>query len=251
MGWSTSHSVTETAGYSMTELIFFIVSLVELVGAILFLFGFEKIGIDCLIAYLLFTGIVLHHFWVKGLESSTMSTLAFTQILTVLGLLLYIRETLYKNSEPQPKKQKVKKKVHQIIEHDIVDDDFHGAQDFQEEEEEEVEVVKVKKKATPKKVKKKKATLARIRARVDTIDYGTIGTAEHHERDDLQRVKGIGPFIEEKLHALDIYTFLQISKMNDEIEHNVNVAIEFFIGRIRRDEWRRQAQEFVDEQGYD
>jgi len=39
--------------------------------------------------------------------------------------------------------------------------------------------------------------------------------------------------------------------MNDEIEHNVNVAIEFFIGRIRRDEWRRQAQEFVDEQGYD
>jgi predicted flap endonuclease-1-like 5' DNA nuclease len=39
--------------------------------------------------------------------------------------------------------------------------------------------------------------------------------------------------------------------MTPEIEDQVNIAIEFFIGRIRRDEWCRQAQEFVNDQGYD
>ena len=73
-----------------------------------------------------------------------------------------------------------------------------------------------------------------------------MGRAEHHERDDLQRIKGIGPFIEEKLHALGIYTFLQISRMTPKIEHDINVAIEFFIGRIRRDKWVMQAKNFVE-----
>ena len=60
--------------------------------------------------------------------------------------------------------------------------------------------------------------------------------------DDLQRIKGVGPFIEDKLNALGIYTFLQISKMTPEIEEQVNVAIEFFRGRVRRDKWAQQAK---------
>jgi len=62
--------------------------------------------------------------------------------------------------------------------------------------------------------------------------------------DDLQRIKGIGPFIEDKLHALGIYTFRQVGNMTPEIEEEVNVAIEFFPGRIKRDKWARQAREF-------
>ena len=61
------------------------------------------------------------------------------------------------------------------------------------------------------------------------------------QKDNLQDIKGVGPFIEEKLNALGIYTFGQISSMNYEIEDQVNDAIEFFPGRIRRDEWAKQA----------
>ena len=64
-------------------------------------------------------------------------------------------------------------------------------------------------------------------------------------KDDLQVIKGIGPFIEEKLNALGIYTFSQISKMTPEIEEEVNVAIEFFPGRVKRDEWAKQASELL------
>ena len=66
-------------------------------------------------------------------------------------------------------------------------------------------------------------------------------------QEDLQKISGIGPFIEEKLNALGIYTFAQISKMNSELEDKVNDAIEFFPGRIKRDEWSKQARKILDE----
>ena len=58
----------------------------------------------------------------------------------------------------------------------------------------------------------------------------------------MQVIKGIGPFIEEKLNALGIYTYLQISKMTDTLEDQVNEAIEFFPGRVKRDQWVNQAK---------
>ena len=75
------------------------------------------------------------------------------------------------------------------------------------------------------------------------IDFKTLGVAKASDKDDLKKLKGIGPFIEEKLNALGIYTFLQISKMTPEIEEQVNVAIEFFRGRVRRDKWAQQAKD--------
>ena len=65
--------------------------------------------------------------------------------------------------------------------------------------------------------------------------------------DDLQRIKGVGPFIEDKLNALGIYTFEQVGNMTAEIEEQVNVAIEFFPGRIKRDKWATQARKFAKE----
>jgi len=64
-------------------------------------------------------------------------------------------------------------------------------------------------------------------------------------KDDLQTIKGIGPFIEEKLNALGIYMFVQIARMTPELEEEVNVAIEFFPGRVKRDEWVKQAKELT------
>lgn len=97
--------------------------------------------------------------------------------------------------------------------------------------------------APPKKGGKKDKTevLADIAAKRDTINFGRIGTATAADKDDLKVIKGIGPFIEAKLNALGIFTFAQISRFNDEDVTNVTKAIQFFPGRIQRDDWPGQA----------
>ena len=60
--------------------------------------------------------------------------------------------------------------------------------------------------------------------------------------DDLKRIKGIGPFIEKKVHALGIKTFEQISYLTSEDVDKVTDAIKFFPGRIVRDNWIDQAK---------
>ncbi|MFZ9048483.1 MAG: hypothetical protein ACO20Y_06800, partial [Poseidonia sp.] len=97
--------------------------------------------------------------------------------------------------------------------------------------------------ATPvTKEAKKKEELKRVKERSKSIDFKVLGTAKASDKDDLQAIKGIGPFIEEKLNALGIYTWLQISKMTDKLEDQVNEAIEFFPGRVKRDQWVNQAK---------
>ncbi len=95
------------------------------------------------------------------------------------------------------------------------------------------------------KALKQTEELQRVAAKAESIDFATLGVATAADKDDLQTIKGIGPFIEEKLYALGIYTFSQVSKMTPEIEEEVNVAIEFFPGRVKRDEWARQAGELL------
>jgi formate hydrogenlyase subunit 6/NADH:ubiquinone oxidoreductase subunit I/predicted flap endonuclease-1-like 5' DNA nuclease len=97
------------------------------------------------------------------------------------------------------------------------------------------------------KEEKKKAELDRVKERSKTIDFNVLGTADASEKDDLQAIKGVGPFIEEKLNALGIYTLSQVSKMNSDLEEQVNQAIEFFPGRVKRDEWANQAKVLLDE----
>ena len=79
---------------------------------------------------------------------------------------------------------------------------------------------------------------------VKGIKRGFAAAAVLTVSDDLQKIKGIGPFIEDKLHALGIYTFDQVGRMTAELEETVNVAIEFFPGRVKRDEWAKQARKF-------
>lgn len=95
-----------------------------------------------------------------------------------------------------------------------------------------------------------KDELARIARNVVDIPLHLLGHAFFFERDDLQRIKGIGPFIENKLHAIEIYTWRQIANMTPEIEKQVNVAIEYFPGRATRDHWSDQAQIFADEKDH-
>lgn len=69
-----------------------------------------------------------------------------------------------------------------------------------------------------------------------------IKTASVHQKDDLKKISGVGPFIEEKLNRLGIYTFDQIAGITPEQAERINQAIEFFPGRIQRDDWVSQAR---------
>lgn len=88
--------------------------------------------------------------------------------------------------------------------------------------------------------------LSRIRTNAARLNFDRMGTATATEKDDLKIIKGIGPFIEKKLNALDIFTFRQIASFSEEDEDLVNEAIEFFPGRVRRDKWVPQARGLMD-----
>ncbi|MFK7900399.1 MAG: hypothetical protein AB8B61_06545 [Cyclobacteriaceae bacterium] len=95
------------------------------------------------------------------------------------------------------------------------------------------------------KNEKETAALNKVAAKRDTINFGRIGSASEADKDDLKIISGVGPFIEKKLNALGIYTFAQVSKFTTEDEKNVTDAIEFFPGRIARDQWVKQAKKLA------
>lgn len=73
------------------------------------------------------------------------------------------------------------------------------------------------------------------------LNFESFGVADASQKDDLKRIKGVGPFIEEKLNTIGIYTFDQISKFSPEDAQTVTELISFFPGRIERDDWKGQA----------
>lgn len=109
----------------------------------------------------------------------------------------------------------------------------------------QLEEYKKKEAGKPKEAPDQSKFFEELKQKALEIDFDIIGTAHEDERDDLQLIKGIGPFIEKKLNALGIYTFAQISKFDDEIAETVNEAIEFFPGRIIRDDWKEQAKNLI------
>lgn len=113
----------------------------------------------------------------------------------------------------------------------------------------EIEELKAKPAPAPAPVStgdaKKDEVLNRIREKAKNINFERIGKANEGEKDDLKEIKGIGPFIEDKLNALGISTFKQIANFTDEDDDLVNDAIEFFPGRVKRDDWKGQAKELM------
>ncbi|RNL91347.1 hypothetical protein ED312_04845 [Sinomicrobium pectinilyticum] len=73
------------------------------------------------------------------------------------------------------------------------------------------------------------------------LNFERIGRADETEKDDLKKISGIGPFIEEKLNSIGIFTFEQVSRFTDEDMNQVTELIQFFPGRIKRDDWKGQA----------
>ncbi len=105
--------------------------------------------------------------------------------------------------------------------------------------------LKIKLKNTQDNLEEKDVVLTRIAQKKHLLDYSSFGKATKEDKDDLKIISGVGPFIEERLNALDIYTFEQVSKFTSNDVKTVTEAIEFFPGRIERDKWVKQAKKLV------
>ena len=68
--------------------------------------------------------------------------------------------------------------------------------------------------------------------------------APNGEADDLKKILGIGPVLEEKLNEMGIFHYSQIAEFSDADIANVNAHLNF-PGRIERDEWIPQAKELM------
>ncbi len=76
-------------------------------------------------------------------------------------------------------------------------------------------------------------------------DHPFVRPVEPDEKDDLTKIKGVGPFIEKRLNMIGIYTFQQLAELSPEMIDRVGAAIEFFPHRIVKDNWAGQARSFA------
>ena len=72
---------------------------------------------------------------------------------------------------------------------------------------------------------------------------GSLGVfdASKQQADDLKKINGIGPKMEEKLNELGIFTFAQVAKMTQKEYDLLDSITGSFPGRAERDDWAGQA----------
>ena len=75
---------------------------------------------------------------------------------------------------------------------------------------------------------------------------GGASDAPRSEADDLKRISGISPKLEQSLNDLGVYHFWQISDLDENGIGALDAALKIN-GRIARDNWVAQAKKFVDE----
>ena len=80
---------------------------------------------------------------------------------------------------------------------------------------------------------------------VEGLDFKSIGIASEATKDNLQKITGIGKAAESKLNEIGIFTFEQISNLQSNDIERLTKMINFFPGRIAKDDWIGQALEFL------
>jgi len=73
------------------------------------------------------------------------------------------------------------------------------------------------------------------------LDFESIGKGDKYNADSLMQINGIGPYIEQRLNEIGIYNYSQISKLQLKDIVIITHLIDFFPGRIERDNWVQQA----------
>ncbi|MEO1624868.1 MAG: hypothetical protein AAFV25_06905 [Bacteroidota bacterium] len=112
---------------------------------------------------------------------------------------------------------------------------FVDGTDQEENEEEEIDVL------SPDQTSAKELAIERAKQSIRDAIGTLIPKADESQKDNLQQLKGVGPFIEKQLNDLGIFTFQQISQLNSALIEELTEAIQFFPGRIKKDDWIGQA----------
>ena len=76
----------------------------------------------------------------------------------------------------------------------------------------------------------------------EASEEGALFETPSGEPDDLKKISGVGPVLEEKLHSLGITKFVQIASFSADDIEKVDTRLNFK-GRIERDNWIAQAKE--------
>lgn len=81
-----------------------------------------------------------------------------------------------------------------------------------------------------------------LRDRIDAM-LDRIGSfnPENQIADDLQKLKGVGPFLEQRLHQVGIYTYAQVSNLTEKDFELLDEVIENFPNATQREDWVAQA----------
>jgi len=77
------------------------------------------------------------------------------------------------------------------------------------------------------------------------LNFDRIGKSSIQNKDNLQKIKGIGKTVEEKLNNIGIYSFKQITNFNAQDIQDITELTKLFSGRIERDDWIGQAYKLL------
>lgn len=77
------------------------------------------------------------------------------------------------------------------------------------------------------------------------LNFDNFGRANPQDREDLTKINGIGPYIEQRLNEIGIYNYDQISRFKKDDIEILTELIDFFPGRIERDDWIGQASSLI------
>ena len=106
----------------------------------------------------------------------------------------------------------------------------------------ELEITAIGSNAGSSKAKKPKAATAKPKAAASKKAKTPKASSD---TDDLSRITGVGPVIVGKLETLGITTFKQVVDFTAEDIERIDAELNFK-GRIERDEWVKQAKEFLE-----
>jgi NADH-quinone oxidoreductase subunit E len=82
----------------------------------------------------------------------------------------------------------------------------------------------------------------KVEAAIEAVKPASLAAPRDGGADDLKKIKGVGPKLEELLHSLGYYHFDQIAKWGPAEIAWVDANLEGFNGRATRDEWVEQAK---------
>ena len=168
-------------------------------------------------------------------QTKSGATIEILSLLLVAAIIGYVTAWLYSKSIYSKRIKAVESDKHELNNHIInLGGDIANLKESLREKEIEIEHLTLEAKA-----------MVHIAQYKHLLNYESFGTATEDEKDDLKKISGISEIIETRLNALDIYTFRQISNFTTQDIETINEAIQYFSGRIERDDWVAQAKELV------